>query len=218
MQVSNKKCSYRRSVFLFISLFMLITHYPLLGKSRVLFSPDDHPTTHLINAINEAKWRIYAAIYMLTDKNIAYALANAKEKRGVDVQVVVDVSSVDSSYGKTEILRDGGIKLFVFNPTGKTGRFRPLMHNKFAILDNKVWTGSFNWTISANQRNQENVIITDEKEVKERFLSHFYKLKNRCWEQKPKRRRTRTKKDRTLLEEGRSIIKLLSDWLTSLFD
>ena len=54
------------------------------------------------------------------------------------------------------------------------------MHNKFAIIDDKVWTGSFNWTISANRKNQENVVYNDEKDVYEKFLEQFEKLKQRC--------------------------------------
>ena len=49
-----------------------------------------------------------------------------------------------------------------------------LMHNKFAIIDGKsLITGSFNWTLTAEERNEENLlIITDEgtiEKYKERF-------------------------------------------------
>ena len=30
------------------------------------------------------------------------------------------------------------------------------MHNKFVLLDNQIWTGSYNWTVSAKKRNKEN--------------------------------------------------------------
>jgi phosphatidylserine/phosphatidylglycerophosphate/cardiolipin synthase-like enzyme len=54
------------------------------------------------------------------------------------------------------------------------------MHNKFALLDNKTWTGSFNWTWSANIKNQENVIFTDELEVCKKYEKYFEILKKRC--------------------------------------
>ena len=54
------------------------------------------------------------------------------------------------------------------------------MHNKFAILDQKVWTGSFNWTISANKRNQENVVLLDEVDVCKKYEKRFEYFKKEC--------------------------------------
>ncbi|MBU1007874.1 hypothetical protein KKA53_02245 [Candidatus Dependentiae bacterium] len=150
------------------------------SKSIVLFSPDDKPTKHLIQNIAEAKTRIYAAIYMLTDKKIALALIEAK-KRGLDIQLITDSASAESPYGKVLLLRANGVETSVFwTLTDNQNKFNPLMHHKFAIIDNNVWTGSFNWTISANTNNQENVIYTDEKEVCDKYLAQFEKLKQRC--------------------------------------
>jgi len=178
MQAKNKR---RRSIgiFLLVTAFSLINHQAI-SKSLVYFSPDDKPQTHLISYINGAKNRIYAAVYMFTDKQIAQALIDAKD-RGVDVEIIADRTSLDSPYGKILFLQEHGVKTFIFKlkPT-KYSRYGPLMHNKFAVIDNTVWTGSFNWTISANQRNQENVIYTDEKNVHEKFLTHFSILKERC--------------------------------------
>jgi phospholipase D len=178
MQAGNKMRS--RSVAVFLVFVSLLWSEILNGKTIVLFSPDDKPTSHLINHINNAKKRIYAAVYMLTDIKIALALINAK-KRNVDVQVIVDYCSIASSYGKAKILKQNGIKTFVYKiPNHPNQKYLPLMHNKFAIIDDKVWTGSFNWTISANRKNQENVVYNDEKDVYEKFLEQFEKLKQRC--------------------------------------
>lgn len=168
----------------FLILFLLfgtgISHQTIFAESIVYFSPDDRPQKHLISYINNAKKRIYAAVYMFTDKKTAMSLIEAKN-RGVDVQVVTDQSSVDSPYGKIFLLKNNDIKIYVFKvSTPQYQRFAPLMHNKFAIIDDKLWTGSFNWTVSANSKNQENVIYTDEKKVCERYLTHFKKLKGRC--------------------------------------
>lgn len=166
--------------FVALICFAALTPCLAIAKSIVLFSPDDKPTNHLIQKLGEAKTRIYAAVYMLTDKKIAHALVDAKN-RGVDVQIVTDQATTESPYGKADILKQGGIKLDVYylSHNGYTN-FNPLMHHKFAVIDNNVWTGSFNWTISANNKNQENVIYTDEKDVCEKYLDQFEKLKHRC--------------------------------------
>lgn len=159
-------------------LFFTSLHLSIYTETHVLFSPDDKPTTHLIEKIKNATTRIHAAIYMLTDKNIAAALIQAK-KRDVDVQVITDFSSVKSEYGKVVLLKESDITTFVYKIPERS-RFTPLMHNKFAIIDNIVWTGSFNWTVSANRQNQENVIYTDEAAVVEKYVKQFEILKSRC--------------------------------------
>ena len=160
---------------------------------KIFFSPDDKPQKHLIKYINQAKKIIYAAVYMFTDKKIAEALINAK-KRNVDVEIISDNCSFDSQYGKIKMLLDNDVPVYLFK-VSKPGyrRFNPLMHNKFAIIDEKVWTGSFNWTISANSKNQENVICIEMPTVREKFLAHFEILKNRSNKLKTKKPATRKK-------------------------
>jgi phosphatidylserine/phosphatidylglycerophosphate/cardiolipin synthase-like enzyme len=130
---------------------------------------------------------MHAAIYMFTAKPIAEAVADAK-KRGVDVQIIIDKVSYESVFGKGKMLKDSGINIWVYQAKDKAhypsknthGGFMPLMHNKFAILDEKVWTGSFNWTHAANSNNCENVIVTDDPVVCKRYLNHFQDLKQKC--------------------------------------
>jgi len=178
MQAHNKIL--RHSLFIF-ALLTCTAYVPLHGRTRVLFSPDDKPQEHLINFIKKAKNRIYVAIYMFTDKEIAEALIEAKN-RGIDVQVISDQTSVNGKYGKMGLISKSGVSAFVFKPTKKNAPFRwsgPLMHNKFAIIDDEVWTGSFNWTVAANKRNQENIVCIDEKDVCSKYLARFEKLKTR---------------------------------------
>ncbi|MCK4499116.1 hypothetical protein KAU11_01310 [Candidatus Babeliales bacterium] len=180
----------KKPIFFFGSCFtilflLLATNNAILCKSLVYFSPDDKPTKHLITLIKNAEKRIYAAVYMLTDKRIALALIDAKEKRNIDVQVVSDQISKDSKFGKIPLLSQHGIKTFVFKPDAPATQFsQSIMHNKFAIIDNLLWTGSFNWTVGADRNNQENVLLTDDQDVCKKYLSHFKKLKKRCVAQK----------------------------------
>lgn len=152
--------------------------------TEVLFSPVDKPTKRLLELINASRYRIHAAVYMITDKIIAEALIEAKVKRHVDVQIITDKITYESSYGKGKLLLESGVPLFVYDAKLPTTRFfanGPIMHHKFAIFDEvKVWTGSFNWTASANRCNQENVVITDEQQVCIKFKTQFNQLKALC--------------------------------------
>jgi mitochondrial cardiolipin hydrolase len=174
-----------------LTILVFMINFKAVGKTTVLFSPDDKPTTTLIKIINETKLRIYAAIYMITDKDVANALIKAKNERFVDVQIITDRTSMESIYGKGTLLEKSGINVLVFSSLRKQhfkttdvknpySIYAPLMHNKFALFDDKVWTGSFNWTKSANRKNRENVIITDDLDVYKKYEQHFEKLKTEC--------------------------------------
>lgn len=59
------------------------------------------------------------------------------------------------------------------------------MHNKFCIFDGSILiTGSYNWTYSAENRNAENIIITDEGNVCEDYTKYFTDLWNQLTEVK----------------------------------
>ena len=59
------------------------------------------------------------------------------------------------------------------------------MHNKFMLfsqtVDGKalVWTGSYNFTMSANEKNQENVVIIENEALSEAYTKSFERLKKR---------------------------------------
>jgi mitochondrial cardiolipin hydrolase len=53
------------------------------------------------------------------------------------------------------------------------------MHHKFAIFDQKILVnGSFNWTHSATQVNEENILVTSDAGLVTEFSQQFEKLKN----------------------------------------
>jgi phosphatidylserine/phosphatidylglycerophosphate/cardiolipin synthase-like enzyme len=166
-----------------LSILILACYLPYFSvktHSEAYFSPDDHITDRLIQVINGSKRKIYAAIYMFTDKFIAQALIDAK-KRGVDVKMIVDNATMDYEYGKATLLKENGIDVYVFSTQDKNARYGiPIMHNKFALIDSQLLTGSFNWTKSADKKNQENIIITTNKNVYARFEKQFEVLKNRA--------------------------------------
>jgi phosphatidylserine/phosphatidylglycerophosphate/cardiolipin synthase-like enzyme len=175
----------RRRVLFLLGLLASVTFSSIAPTTEALFAPDDRPKNKLIELITAAKKKIYAAVYMFTEKGIAAALIDAKQ-RGVDVRMVVDPTSTANQYGQAFELQKNKIPVFVFDTkqhhatNARVRAFAPLMHNKFAVVDGVVWTGSFNWTQSANSRNQENVIITDDKSICQKYEQQFAVLVQRC--------------------------------------
>ena len=178
----NKK---RLTIYL-ITIYIVLNFsgQSLFPKSLAFFSPNDNIQSKLVNIINKTNHKIKAAVYIITDKVIAESLINAK-KRGVEIELITDQSCLTFLGGKIDMLKNNDIEIFVFAPKTKRKR-NPLMHNKFAIFEvdkneNRwVWTGSFNWTCSANRINQENVILTNNKKVFAQYHNQFELLKRQC--------------------------------------
>lgn len=151
--------------------------------SKALFSPDDNIKRTLLDLIESEKKSIKIAIYTLTCKEIAMALIDAKN-RGIKIEIVTDkYYQRPESYSKIDLLIQNNLSIYTFAPKAKTSYC--LMHNKFAIFENNIldrsiiWTGSFNWTKSANNSNQENVVINDDAEIIADFNKQFEILKDR---------------------------------------
>ena len=84
-------------------------------------------------------------------------------KRGVEVRVYLNNDQRNEKYSKAGFLRKKGIPVKLHDHDG-------LMHNKFAIIDEEiVATGSFNWTASADTRNDENLVLIKNKQVSEAY-------------------------------------------------
>jgi len=159
-----------------ISQFFLIS----LAKTEVYFSLYDNPQKEIIRNINQAQAFINIAMYIFTDKEIALPLINA-QKRGVKVRVYLDKEQVDYKYSQSRFLVQKGIKTRI-----TTNNY--IMHHKFAIIDNRLLlTGSYNWTFSANNRNDENLMVVDDPEIIEIFQNQFINL----WTNKYSPERTR---------------------------
>ncbi|MBA2307513.1 hypothetical protein H0W26_05250, partial [Candidatus Dependentiae bacterium] len=151
--------------------------------ARAYFSPDDGLSSLLKGLIDAEKKRILVAIYTITDRSLVNAFIEAS-KRGVLVEFVVDPGYGSDRYSQVFQLANAQIGVWSYQSSANE-RQASLMHNKFCLFDDSignrplVWTGSYNFTKRANERNQENVIILDDKPIIDRFHKQFEILKGR---------------------------------------
>lgn len=151
---------------------------------QALFSPDDHLQDVLIDLINKEKTLIHIAVFSFTNGEIANALINAY-RRGVDVCVLIDNSGVQDRFNKIGRLRDAGVPVWIYKQAHTKRILTDKMHNKFVVFGNNllhkplVWTGSFNFTKSAVEVNQENVVVLDDRDIIERYNKQFTQLQKR---------------------------------------
>lgn len=142
-------------------------------KIKVLFSPQDKIIDNeIIPIIQKAKKSIYIPIFFITHKEIQDALIKA-HKRGVDIKIINDATNAHSKYTIHKELRKSGIKVKTENYAGK-------MHMKAMFVDGRISIiGSMNFTKSANNKNDENVLIIDNKEIAKYFEKTFIYLWNK---------------------------------------
>jgi phosphatidylserine/phosphatidylglycerophosphate/cardiolipin synthase-like enzyme len=125
---------------------------PASSQTEVGFSPSGNAHELVIRAIHGARHSIRMAAYSFTSKDVAHALVEA-HRSGVDVRVVLDDSQKSERYTGATFLANSGIAT-------RTNSRYSIMHHKFLVIDRKhVQTGSFNYTMSARERNAENVIV-----------------------------------------------------------
>ncbi len=152
---------------------------------QTCFSPQGKCSTHILREIESAKQELLVAVYAFTSDDLAGALAQAK-KRGVIVQVIVD-REFDRGNGNSKGKFLEAQKIPVRRIAGvaaKAGeKDSGLMHQKFAVIDRRVvFTGSYNWTHSAESRNDENLLMfRDANPLAEEYRKAFLHL----WERKP---------------------------------
>lgn len=125
-----------------------------ISETRILgvyFSPKGKCEEQIIYWIGRANSTIHILIYSFTLDSIGEALITAHH-RGVEVMVVFEKSQI-TEYSEYQTLRAAGVP--VRNDTNSK-----LMHHKVIIIDGIiVLTGSFNWSKSAQEYNNENLVI-----------------------------------------------------------
>lgn len=143
---------------------------PLEAPSyEVYFSPKGGCETRLLYWLSRANSSIHVLIYSFTLDSVGDALI-AAHRRGLDVRIVMEGDEVGqggSEYGR---LKGAGVPVRLdTNPA--------LMHNKVAIIDGSiVITGSFNWTASAEARNNENMIVIRSAQVAALYEEEFERV------------------------------------------
>jgi phosphatidylserine/phosphatidylglycerophosphate/cardiolipin synthase-like enzyme len=133
------------------------------------FSPEEAIAPTIVKLIDGTQHSLEIAAYAFTHPDIAAAVIRA-HKRGVDVQIVMDMVEERDKTSVGPDLIAAGIPLRVRHKRG-------FQHNKYMILDRSiVITGSFNFTVSADERNAENIVVIRNAPKVEGAFAADYKL------------------------------------------
>ncbi len=136
---------------------------------QAYFSPGNDCLNAINGCIGQATKKIDICVFTISDDRIRDKILLAHQ-RGVKIRILTDN---DKSF-------DRGSDIHDFSEVGipvKIDESEHHMHNKFAIIDSKiVITGSYNWTRSAAEFNNENIIVSNDKNAVLNFEKEFERL------------------------------------------
>ncbi len=134
------------------------------------FAPDDAPSFSLIPLLQNAQQSIYFLAYSFTSDPLGEAI-RSRAAEGVTVAGVMDAEQIKSNIGtEYDLFKQAGLDV---RADGNSG----LMHHKVIIIDEEiVITGSYNFTNSAETRNDENLVVIYNDQVADFFLQEFQRV------------------------------------------
>ncbi|MBN8655521.1 MAG: hypothetical protein J0M11_07285 [Anaerolineae bacterium] len=136
---------------------------------QVLFSPEDDVVDNLIAILGDAQVSIRFLAFSFTDYPMAQTMID-RALAGVDVQGVFETFGSNSTRSELKTLWCAGLPV---RQDGNSG----FLHDKVIIVDNSiVVTGSLNFSSSADEENEENVIILDNPEIASLYLQEYQKI------------------------------------------
>ncbi|MBV8458255.1 MAG: phospholipase D family protein [Acetobacteraceae bacterium] len=145
---------------------------PAQATVSAYFTPDPASCAEMIaGIIDGSRHEIRVQAYWLTSVPILRALA-AAERRGVDVAAILDKSQDRQGdprgrYSPAVYLTHAGIRVLIDDEPA-------IAHSKVVVIDGRtVITGSFNFTLSADNRNAENVSVLESADVVGWFLANW---------------------------------------------
>lgn len=149
------------------------TPYPsvMIGGTQVetYFSPEDAIEHRIVDLIHNATETVDLLAFTFTSDPIREALLEAHQ-RNIDIRGVSEASQTSAAGSDILDLRARGLKI-------RLDRNPNLMHHKLILIDSRiVILGSYNFTRSAEEKNDENVIIMHDPALAERFLIEFERL------------------------------------------
>jgi phosphatidylserine/phosphatidylglycerophosphate/cardiolipin synthase-like enzyme len=134
------------------------------------FSPDDSIASQIIAAIQNAEKSIYFMAFSFTSDPIAEALIE-RAADGLPVAGVFEESQYHSNKGgEYDRLDEAGLDVYL------DGNERNMHHKVFIIDSEVVIMGSYNFSNSAEERNDENTLIIHSPEVAAQYLAEFERV------------------------------------------
>ncbi|KAM4750183.1 mitochondrial cardiolipin hydrolase isoform 1-T1 [Anableps anableps] len=188
------RCRRRRTlnqVLFFPSEVACVEHLFNQNSAHSCFCPLPHGVetsfSRLLRHILSASCSLDLCVFSFSNMDLSRAVL-LLHKKGVTIRVISDKDYSAITGSQIGVLRKAGSSAFnkslSLHMVGlelsvcvrwDVGSVH--MHHKFAVVDGRLLiTGSLNWTLTAVQRNMENILITEEAELVQPFIKEFHRI------------------------------------------
>jgi mitochondrial cardiolipin hydrolase len=139
-------------------------------ESEAHFSPGNSCRNRINSLLRAARRSVDICVFTISDNEITQSILKAHQ-RGVLVTIISDNDKANDAGSDIQFLMDKGVEVLLDQSPYH-------MHHKFAIFDQQILlNGSFNWTRSATQVNEENILVTSDLDLVSAYSRQFEKLK-----------------------------------------
>ena len=139
--------------------------------NHAYFSPGPDCRVAIEQAMETALDELLICVFTISDDRLSDAIQRA-HRNGLTVRVLSDNDKMDDRGNDVERLSLSGVDV-------RIDRSPEHMHHKFMVVDgHTVLTGSYNWTRSAETRNEENLVVLDDPVLAGRFAEEFERIWN----------------------------------------
>ena len=137
--------------------------------NQAYFSPGPDCRIAIEQAMETALSELLICVFTISDDRLSDAIM-AAHRSGLTVRVISDNDKMHDRGSDVERLSQAGVNV-------RIDRSPEHMHHKFMVIDGRtVMTGSYNWTRSAETRNEENIIAVDDPLLATRFSEEFERI------------------------------------------
>ncbi|MFN3021799.1 phospholipase D-like domain-containing protein [Chryseobacterium sp. TY3] len=129
----------------------------------------------ILSNLSKTKRNLQIAVAWFTNPKLSN-LAQELHKKGIKVEIILsdDIINFKNKKINFQEMIDSGIEV-------KITRFPNLMHNKFCIIDSRlVLSGSYNWTLTAEKNNFENIILSNDLNIVSLFKDEFVNISHKA--------------------------------------
>lgn len=161
----------KRQILEWLQDVLRATDEPVVAArvAEAWFSPDPACVGRIEQAFREARRTADICVFTITDDRISEAIIEA-HRRGITVRLITDNDKRFDVGSDVDQLVQAGIAVRIDQTPDH-------MHHKYAIFDSQLLlTGSYNWTRSAANVNDDNFLLTDDARLVAAFVRHFERL------------------------------------------
>ena len=138
-------------------------------QQSAFFSPGTACLEAIRTRLRNARQHAEICVFTLSDDRLSDEVL-AAHRRGVAIRLLTDNLKEFDAGSDIGRLRDAGVAVAI-------DRTEAHMHHKFALFDGEwLLNGSYNWTRSASELNEENIIQSNDARLLKPFSEHFERL------------------------------------------